>query len=210
MRDVAKIAEGLSRPGIDPRDFAKIAIVDAVSVGDDGVYLDVRQIPDGNPETVAVSPPYGGRGYGLHLPVDIDEEVVVTFPGGAPDAGGRAVGRTWDKGYRPPQEAIDHPDDVVLVVKPGQRLHVVVSGGGDAVIETRDGGRILHGDEDADDPVIRLSDIVPIVNKLNSLIAKHNTHVHPGVTTGLGSTLVTVSPETPVAQPGGSPVTFTR
>lgn len=203
--DVARASEALSRPGIDPRDFVQLAIVEAVAVNSDGVYIDVRTA-HGQPETATLSAPYGGNGYGLHLPIELDETVVLALPYGSFNAGARVIGRNWDPGDAPPTEAIDHPEDVVLVVRPGQSVRVIVKGGGDVIFDPRDGGKIKHGGEDADDPLVRKSDLDSVVAKLNSLIAKFTAHVHPGVTSGGASTLVTVTPETPVTPPSGSPV----
>lgn len=142
--DVAKIANGLSRPGIDPRKFVEIGVVTAVDVTDKGVHVDFIS-SEGVPETAAVSPPYGGPGYGLHLPIDLDRIAVLAIPDGKFNAGARVVGTVWDEGDTPPQEAIDNRDDVVLVVKPGQSLRIIVTGGGDAIIEARDGGTVQLG-----------------------------------------------------------------
>lgn len=198
--DVAKIANSLSRPGIDPRKFVDVGVVTAVDVTSEGAHVDVTT-SEGLHETAQVSPPYGGPGYGLHLPIDLDDAVVLGLPDGVFDAGARVIGRTWDAGEPPPQDAIDHPEDVVLVVKPGQSVRIIVSGGGNVVIEPRDGGKVLHGGEDADDPVIRRSDLKKFIDE------EYKIHAHGGVTSGSSSTLPIANIPT---TPDGSSVTFTK
>ena len=202
--DLAKISKAAERPGIDPRKFVELAIVTSVAVDSNGVHADVLT-SDGLPETAALVTPYGGPGYGFYGPIDLDDAVLLAVPDGKYNAGARVVGRVWDAGSPPPAEVSAHPDDVALVVKPGQTIRVVVSGGGNAVIEARDGGKLLLGGEDASDPVMRRSDVVALVS---NFYASH-THLVAGVSTGGGA--VTSGPPLVTAQvPAGSPTTFTK
>lgn len=203
-RDLAKISKALERPGIDPRKFVELAIVTTVAVDSNGVHADVLT-SDGLPETAALVTPYGGPGYGFYGPIDLDDAILLAIPDGKYNAGARVVGRVWDAGSPPPEEVSAHPDDVALVVKPGQTIRIVVSGGGNAVIEARDGGKLLLGCEDASDPVMRRSDVVALVS---NFYASH-THSVPGVTVGAGAT--TSGPPLVAAQvSAGSPTTFTK
>lgn len=177
MIDVAKSANALSRPGIDPRKFVDLGIITAVDVTAAGVHVDVTTI-DGVQETAAVAPLYGGPSYGLHLPIDLDRTALLAVPDGKFNLGARVIGTVWDAGDPPPQDVIDNPDDVVLVVKPGQKLRVIVTGGGDVVLEPRDGGKVRIGDEDANDPFARKSDLAAVVDKLNHFIGLYNTHTN--------------------------------
>lgn len=172
--DIAKIAEAISRPGIDPRKHVELGVVVASSVSADGAIYDVVTA-DGSHETVALSPVYGGPGYGLYAPVELDDTVLIAVPYGAPNAGGRIVGRLWDPGAAPPQDAIDNQDDLVIVVKPGRKIRIVVSGGGDAVIEARDGGHVLLGGEDASDAVQIRADGTTFLNALTAAIGTSPT-----------------------------------
>lgn len=183
QHDVAKIAKALERPGIDPRKFVDLAIVTTVAVDASGVHADVIT-SEGLPETVALAPPYGGPGYGFYGPLDPDDAILIAMPDGKFDAGGRIIGRIWDPGSPPPAEVAAHPEDVAIVIKPGQQIRIVVSGGGDVVITARDGGKIIHGDDDtADDPgnaIIRKRDLDAYHD---NFIAHHK---HAGVQTGTG------------------------
>jgi hypothetical protein len=185
MRDIAKIAAALERPGIDPRKFVDMAIVTAVAVGSDGVHADIETV-NNLPETVALAPPYSGSGFGLYLPVDVDDAVVIGMPDGQFNLGGRIIGRTWDTGTPPPSEAVDHPEDVALVVKPGQTIRIIVSGGGNIVIEARDGGQIRLGNESAAQKAL-LGD--ELLSRLGDLISTIATQVGGIVATAGGATV---------------------
>ncbi len=167
--DVAKISAAVERPGIDPRKFVEIAIVDAVAVAADGVHCDVITA-DGLPETATLVTPYGGPGYGIYGPIQIDDAVLLALPDGKFNAGARIVGRIWDPGSPPPAEVTSHPEDVAIVVRPGQTIRIVVSGGGNAVVESRDGGLVLLGDETADDPAQGASDGGDFMSALSAAI----------------------------------------
>lgn len=175
MRDVAKISEAVSRPGIDPRRFVDLGVVTAVAVDGDGIHADVL-LMDGNPETVALASPYAGPGYGLHFPLELDDAVYIAVPDGKYNAGGGIVGRPWDRGAPIPLEISDAPEDVVLVVKPGQSIHIVVSGGGNAVIEARDGGRVELGQAEEPGepllPIMTVDDGATWMDALNAAIAQ--------------------------------------
>ncbi len=196
-RDVAKIAKALERPGIDPRKFVELAVVTAVAVDANGVHADVLTA-EGLPETVALAPPYGGPGYGFYGPIDPDDAVLIAMPDGKFNAGGRIIGRIWDPGSPPPAEVAAHPEDVAIVIKPGQTIRIVVSGGGNAVIEARDGGHVLLGGEDANDPIMRKSDVAAFIS---NYYAAH-THSAPGGTTG--------PPLASAQAPAGSPTVFSK
>lgn len=193
MTDVAKIANAISRPRIDPRKFVDLGVVTAVDVTAAGVHVDVTTL-DGVQETAAVAPPYGGPGYGLHLPIDLDRVAVLVVPDGVFNAGARVVGTAWDEGDPPPADVLAHKEDVVLVVKPGQSLRLIVSAGANIVLEARGGGKIKHGGDDANDPFMRVSDMQAFIDTY------YNAHVHPETGT------TTSPPVVLAAAPSGSPI----
>lgn len=179
--DVAKIAEAISRPRIDPRKFAEIAVVTAVAVDGEGVHVDVTTA-EGLPETAALASPYAGPGYGMHFPIDLDEAVILVVPDGVYNAGARVVGRVWDAGDPPPGDVLDNPEDVVLVVKPGQSLRVVMTRGGDAIIEPRDDGAVrLGGGAAPERPVQTTDDGAVLLAALDSAIETLTTALDPSV-----------------------------
>jgi len=129
--DVVRMSEALSRPGIDPRIWAAEALVRAVHVDPEhGVLVDVTILPDGIEETARLAPIYAGSGWGLHLPVKVDDTVLVVAPHGNSDYGLEVVARRWEKADPPPASVAQYPDDVVLHVEPGRSLRVVVTGAG--------------------------------------------------------------------------------
>jgi hypothetical protein len=204
--DVARAAEALSRPGIDPRTHVDLGVITHVVVDAGGCHCDVRTIA-GIPETVALSPPYGGHGFGLYMPVAVDEFVAIAIPDGKYNAGGRIVGRTWDPGTPPPKEAIDNPDDVCLVVRPGQTLRIVVSGGGSAVIEARDGGRVKLGDETATSAAMNTIDGTDLIAALQAAAAtapSTGLQALTAVIAALGSLPVTAGAHAGLAWPVGA------
>jgi len=176
-RDVAKIGAGLARPGMDPRKFAEMGVVTAVAVSSKGIYADIVTT-EGIPETAALAPPYAGPGYGFYFPVDVDETVVLAVPDGKFNAGARIVGRVWDPGDPPPPEVPDHPEDVILVVKKGESLRLIVSGGGNVEIEARDGASIRLGGESATAPVQTTDDGATFMLALDAAITA-NTISNP-------------------------------
>jgi len=159
--DMQRMSEAMSRPGIDPRTWTTLAIVTAVHVSSSGIHVDIKTIA-GIEETASVPTLYGGRGFGLYCPVAVDDWVLVVIPEGDWGAGARVIAQVWDAGSPPPQEAIDHPRDVALIVEPGQSLRIIVGGGGDVVIEARDGGQVKLGDESASRGVARDGDDVSL------------------------------------------------
>lgn len=170
MTDVAKIGGALERPGIDPRKFVDLAIVTAYHVGSDGVHADVIA-SDGMEETVALAPPYGGAGFGLYAPLQLDDALLIAIPDGKYNAGARVVGRIWDPGSPPPDEAIAHPQDLVVVVRPGQSMRIVVKGGGNVEIEAQDGGHVRLGGASATKPVQTTADGVTFLAAVDAAVA---------------------------------------
>lgn len=95
--------------------------------------------------------------------------------------------------------------------------------GGDAAPSTEapDDALVIHGEKlkfggpAASDPVIRKSDLDPVVARLNGVIARVEGHTHTGVTTGAGTSGTPLggtpaSAVSSIAAPPGSSVTFTR
>jgi len=148
--DVARAAEALSRPGIDPRCFTTLAVVNKVNATAAGVYCDVTTIM-GIQETAALAPDYGGDGYGFYAPIEAGHMVLIAIPEGEHAAGARIIAHIWDEGDPPPDEVVDHPEDVALVVKPGKTIRITVSGGGNVLLGASDASK---GAARETDPVV--------------------------------------------------------
>lgn len=155
------MGSALSFPGIDPRTWFTLAVVKAVKVTEQGTYADIVTIA-GVEECVTVTPVYAGKGFGLYTPLDVGAFVVVAFPEGDPNTGGRIVGVCWDAGSTPPTEVTDHPADVVLVTKEGASCRIVAQGAGDVVLEAKGSGKVKLGGDDAELGVARLGDNITI------------------------------------------------
>lgn len=140
--DTGRMASALKMPGIDPRTWITYAIITKISVTNDGPICDVLLMPDEIPETAHLATPYAGQGYGLHLPLEVDDWVVVEIPHGDTGHGPVITARVWDRSARPPQAVIDHPEDVVLSVRSGRDLHLLTSGGGSVEVQ---GAEVLLG-----------------------------------------------------------------
>ena len=89
--DVARMAEAVSRPGIDPRIWASYAIVDddprAISVERGGVFVDVHLQPSMIPCVALLGQAHSAPGAGDYRPVRRGDLVFVTIPTGDPNAG---------------------------------------------------------------------------------------------------------------------------
>lgn len=146
MMDVGRAGAALAAPGMDPREWIAIGVVvdTPTAEADQGYFVRVL-IPMTLMEvtvTAAVCQGYAGGGFGAHAPLRPDDKVVVANPGGTPDAGYYVVGRYWDRSDPPPQDVVDHPTDVHLVVESDRSARVAVSGAGSVVVEARGTGRI--------------------------------------------------------------------
>jgi hypothetical protein len=160
--DVSRLAAAVRGPGIDSRTWVSLAIVNAVKMdSDEGVFVDVTLMPSRRPEVARVGQEYAGPGFGLHTPLQVDDEVLVTAPDGDPDNGLVVTRRLHSASDPPSQEAVDNPQDVVLVVKEGQSVRIITSGGGSVILEGRGGGSlVLLGGEDASARSAREGDTV--------------------------------------------------
>lgn len=144
LPDPVRIARAVAAPGIDPRPWQSYAVVDAVGIDSEGVFVDLTLLPSEHPATARVGADYAGPGYGSFMPIGVDDEVLVAAPDGDPQHGMVVVRRMFSASDNLPQAAIDNPNDLVLVVKPKQSYRIVVS----------DGGKLILGAELATDAAV--------------------------------------------------------
>lgn len=181
--DIARWSLALERPGIDPRTWTTLAVVTAVNVSAHGVNCAITTIA-GVDETAALSPEYAGPGFGLYAPIAVGDGVVVAFPEGVMNTGGRIVGRVWDEGDPPPAEVTAHSQDFILVVQENRSLRLVAHGTGDVRIGVDSAGKVRLGDVDATDPVALKSDLDAWVGGIDAklaAIAAEITALTPGL-----------------------------
>jgi len=133
--DVARLSNAVARPGIDPRIWVSYAYllsepyIETVE-GRQDIVADVMLVPSMQEETARVGAIYAGNGFGFYCPLHAEDEVLVVAPSGDPDAGLVIMQRLWSPADPPPQEVINNPEDVTLVVEEGKNLRLTVKGAG--------------------------------------------------------------------------------
>ena len=156
--DFNMLSKAMTRPGIDPRSWCSLAIVQSVVIDEAaGVFCDVLLMPSKRRETARLGAAYAGSGFGFYAPVKVDDEVLVSAPGGDPAQGLVITQRLWSPADVPPSGLEATPEDVVLVVEADKSLRLTVQGGGDVVVTAAD-GKVKLGGEAATRGVARLDD----------------------------------------------------
>jgi phage baseplate assembly protein gpV len=185
--DFAAMGRVLARPGMDPRSWCSLAIVQSVVVDEaEGVFCDVLLMPSKRRETARLGAAYAGSGWGLYAPPMVDDEVLVSAPSGDPALGLVITSRLWSPADVPPADAATHPEDVLLTVRPDKSLRLVVSGGGKVVLGTADASR----------GVARLDDQVNIGTKtvtVQVLVPSPPSGTVPTVITDVGGTVISTT-----------------
>jgi hypothetical protein len=146
----------LARPGMDTRIWASVAKALGESHVDSkyGVFVDVQLMPTGERITARVPADYAGKGFGVYAKIHEGDDLALVIPSGDPCDGAVVVARLWSSAATPPQEAIDNPDEVMIIVEKDKNLRLKVSGeglielDGDKDITVKAGERvILDGDK---------------------------------------------------------------
>ena len=193
--DFASLGRALARPGMDPRSWCSLAIVQSVVVDEaEGVFCDVLLMPSKRRETARLGAAYAGSGWGLYAPPMVDDEVLVSAPSGDPALGLVITSRLWSPADVPPADAATHPEDVLLTVRPDKSLRLVVSGGGKVVLGTADASR----------GVARIDDTVNLGNKTVLIVPGVTPPVYTETVTDAEGTIVSVLGPLPYT-PGVSP-----
>lgn len=151
--DLGQAARGLSRPGIDPRDWTATAIVQEVIVDEDGltgVYLDVLVQP-GGPGDPGLSDDedgwscrvkwtclYAGDGFGMYFPVQVNDQVRVHFPDGNPDGPNvTASSILHNEEDKLPSQVAGDPDTIWLITKSDTHFKILAQGDGEVFVEAK-------------------------------------------------------------------------
>ena len=186
--DVNALSRAVRRPGIDPRSWCSIAIVQSLVVDPtEGAFCDVLLFPSNRRETARLGAAYAGSGWGIYAPPMVDDEVLVVAPSGDPAQGLVIVSRLWSAADVPPAQASQQPEDVVISVRPGKTIRVLAQGGGDVVLASET-GKVKLGDESATRGVARLDDLVDGGTLVLAVAPA------PPPTTGVAMTLTFTSP----------------
>jgi hypothetical protein len=203
--DPSAISALASRPGIDPRVWNTMATVTEVGyIPGQGVFVDVRIEPHGEPETAFVGIPYAGGGFGSWYPIEVGDLVLVAYPHGDSGYGPVVIARYWSGGDPPPAAtdldwavkaaAEEPPADVVIRVKPGSHyklrgaagsnidIALDLSANGDVIVENLGSGKVKLGLAETAVPVA-LSPLVEAAIKaaVDTAIANH-AHATAGAT----------------------------
>lgn len=150
--DVQRVGEAVSFPGIDPRTWQSLAVVTAVQVTTKGCKVDVELHPSGMLETARVGAILSGVGITMYTPIAVDDEVIVGYPNGNRSAGLVVLARLHSASDPLPQQVVDAPKDVWLVVGEGMNVNIIVA----------DGSKVKLGDSDGTAAVARVGDEVEI------------------------------------------------
>ena len=154
--DTGRLGEALSRPGIDPRCWICLAVVEDIAIDpDEGVFVDVLTMPWREEITARLASPYVASGSGMYFPIKVGDEVLVALPDGSPMQGACVIGRLFSPADPPSLEFAKDPatvnpeipetlsmtDDVVLVVEKNQSFRIQVQN------DTSTNEFIFNGDE---------------------------------------------------------------
>ncbi len=167
--DVQRLHKAVQGPGVDPRVWCQYAVIQELGYDPDhGILADVKFLPNGEEETCYVGMDYWGNGFGEYNPLAVGDVVKVEYPSGDPAATPVISDRIPQPPFLPSKFMQDENDtseptqDKVIVVKPGQKLRIYVTGDGEMDIFAGDDqstfvkvkdGEILVGDDQAG-PVI--------------------------------------------------------
>lgn len=151
--DASRMSHLVARPGIDTRRNICVAqVVEVIVDPAEGIFIDVDLLPGEERETVQLTGPLAGSGFGFVCPVYADDLIVVGFPDGDPDAGPVLLARLWNAGDPPPEEAKgaavgqDSPgmfflkEQVLLRAKGGENILIRTSAAGGFDLEVEGDG----------------------------------------------------------------------
>ena len=187
--DTERLANAVSRPGIDPRIWVSYAVLTSEPYvetieGEEDVIANIMLLPSGMQETARVGAIYAGNGFGLYAPLHIDDEVLVVAPSGDPDEGMVITQRLWSPADKPPAELAENTEDVLLVVETDKNLRIKTLGAGNVILAV-DTGKVFLGAETGTEPAAKGQ---TLKDYLDAIASVFNSHVHvsaaPGTPTG--------------------------
>jgi len=188
--DFAAMGRALARPGMDPRAWCSLAIVQSVVVDEaEGVFCDVLLMPSKRRETARLGAAYAGSGWGLYAPPMVDDEVLVSAPSGDPAQGLVITSRLWSPADVPPADAATHPEDVLLTVRPDKSLRIKVQGGGNVILAV-DTGKVFLGSETGTEAVAKGESLK---SYLDGIVDQLNGHTHTSAAAGVVTSTMQLS-----------------
>jgi phage baseplate assembly protein gpV len=188
--DFAALGRAMARPGMDPRAWCSLAIVQSVVVDEaEGVFCDVLLMPSKRRETARLGAAYAGSGWGLYAPPMVDDEVLVSAPSGDPAQGLVITSRLWSPADVPPADAATHPEDVLLTVRPDKSLRIKVQGGGNVILAV-DTGKVFLGSETGTEAVAKGESLK---SYLDGIVDQLNGHTHTSAAAGVVTSTMQLS-----------------
>jgi len=134
--DVGRLAQAVSRPGIDPRTWVSLAIInEVVFVEGDGLFCSITLMPSQTQEMARVGTIYAGNGWGLYAPLHENDEVLVEAPSGDPNEGLVITQRLHSPSDPLPDEAQANAGDFILVIEPGQSYRLKTTEAGSVIVD---------------------------------------------------------------------------
>lgn len=170
--DFGRMAEAVSRPGIDPRCWVSTAYVSAFTIDEEGPRVDVILMPSEQPEVARVATEYAGPGFGFYVPVDVDDEVLVGYPNGDPEEGLVVLRKLWSKSDTPPAGAIDDPTCILLHAKEDCTVKIKATGAGTVIVEAP--SVLIQNEGGSPQELAYKSDVEAVASAVNG-------HTHLGV-----------------------------
>jgi len=153
--DTNRLAEAISRPGLDPRMWVYLAVVREMHYdAEHGIFADVTVIPEGDIETCQVGALYSGADFGMSGGLEAGDLVVVVVPQGDPGHGPIIISKLWTASDPPPPE-MAVLDNATVVVKAGTTLNVVCREGATVNLVAEEGSITLNS------PDVRLGGDAP-------------------------------------------------
>ncbi len=138
--DIGRLSSAVKRPGIDTRCWVSLAVAlgDSFVDKDHGVFVNVILMPTEEEYTARVGAEYAGGGFGFYAKIKKADELFVGTPSWDPWEGIVVLKRMWSAADLPPQQAIDDPEEVMLIIEQDKNLRMVVSGSGQIFVEAED------------------------------------------------------------------------
>lgn len=196
--DTERLANAVSRPGIDPRIWVSYAVLISepyveTREGQEDVLADIMLMPSGMIETARVGTIYAGNGFGLYTPLKVDDEVLVVAPSGDPDEGMVITQRLWSPADKPPAELAENSADVLLVVESDKNLRIKTLGSGNVILAV-DTGKVYLGAESGTEPVTKGNSLKSYLDSLVNVMQTHTHVVQAGPFSGSAAPPVVVFP----------------
>ena len=195
--DPGRLASLVSRPGIDPRVHLTLGVVDRVIVDPEhGVFADITYLLHEDNDTATIGTAYAGDRFGQHVPLQVDDTVLLAIPEGDTDAGPVIISRMWSAADKPFTEQqgtaltgeeaglYEQAEKVILRCKPSTPYEIYVSEGANITIKVEgsgnanvvvDSGKVFLSDVSGTEPAAKGQTLKSYLDSLKTWL---DAHVH--------------------------------